>query len=39
MQVHDPEHDDGVILEMEERCQRRFPNAIFAREKTEIDLG
>ena len=35
---HDPEHDDDFITEMEQQCQRRFPDAVFAREKMEIDL-
>jgi len=35
---HDPEHNDSFILNMEKECQRRFPDAFFAREGTVIEI-
>jgi ribonuclease BN (tRNA processing enzyme) len=35
---HDPEHYDDFILNMEKQCQKRFPNAFFAREGSNIEF-
>jgi phosphoribosyl 1,2-cyclic phosphodiesterase len=35
---HDPNHDDAFLREVEKKCQARFPNAVLAREKMEINL-
>ena len=35
---HDPEHNDAFILNMEKECQKRFPDAFFAREGMEIEI-
>jgi phosphoribosyl 1,2-cyclic phosphodiesterase len=35
---HDPDHTDEFLLRVEEECQRRYPNAVLAREKMEIDF-
>jgi ribonuclease BN (tRNA processing enzyme) len=35
---HDPEHDDDFILNMEKQCQKRFPNAFFAREGSNVEF-
>jgi phosphoribosyl 1,2-cyclic phosphodiesterase len=35
---HDPDHTDAFLRRAEEECQRRFPDAVFAREKMEIDF-
>jgi phosphoribosyl 1,2-cyclic phosphodiesterase len=35
---HDPEHNDAFILNMEKECQKRFPEAFFAREEMEIEI-
>ncbi len=35
---HDPNHDDNFLLNLEKVCQKRFQNAFFAREGTEIEL-
>lgn len=35
---HDPEHSDRFLLNEEKKCQKRFPNAFFAREGTTIEL-
>jgi len=35
---HDPDHDDAFLREVEKQCQMRFPKAILAREKMEIEL-
>jgi phosphoribosyl 1,2-cyclic phosphodiesterase len=33
---HDPDHDDEFLLDIEQRCQARFPGAVLAREQMEI---
>ena len=33
---HDPDHDDGFLLDIEQQCQVRFPGAVLAREGMEI---
>ncbi len=35
---HHPEHNDTFLLNMEMECQKRFPDAFFAREDTEINV-
>jgi len=35
---HDPEHNDTFLLNIEGKCQKRFPDAFFAREGTEIEI-
>lgn len=35
---HDPEHNDAFLLNMEKECQKRFPDAFFAREDTEVNV-
>ena len=35
---HDPEHSDTFLLEVEMEVQKKFPEAYFAREGTEIEL-
>ncbi|MGH7456865.1 MAG: MBL fold metallo-hydrolase, partial [bacterium] len=35
---HDPDHDDAFLLQVEKECQKRFPNALLAREKMEIEF-
>jgi ribonuclease BN (tRNA processing enzyme) len=35
---HDPEHTDTFLLKMEEDCQKRFPEAFFAREGAQIRI-
>ncbi len=35
---HDPDHDDVFLRDVEKQCQERFPNAVLAREKMEIEL-
>jgi ribonuclease BN (tRNA processing enzyme) len=35
---HDPEHNDTFLSNMEMECQKRFPDAFFAREGTEINV-
>jgi len=35
---HDPEHNDTFLLDMENECQKLFPNAFLARENNQIDL-
>ena len=34
--VHDPDHDDAFLRDVEKQCQARFPNSVLAREKMEI---
>lgn len=36
---HDPDHDDAVVREKEERCRALMPNTIAAREGSVIDLS
>ena len=33
---HDPDHDDDFLLDVERKCQARFPNTVLAREKMEL---
>ena len=33
---HDPDHDDDFLRQMENSCQQKFSNSIFARERMEI---
>lgn len=33
---HDPDHDDAFLRDVEKKCQARFPNTVFAREKTQV---
>ncbi len=33
---HDPDHDDTFLLNIEEECQKRFPNCSLAREGMEV---
>jgi phosphoribosyl 1,2-cyclic phosphodiesterase len=33
---HDPDHNDDFLLDVEQQCQRRFPNTLLAREKMEL---
>jgi phosphoribosyl 1,2-cyclic phosphodiesterase len=35
---HDPDHDDAFLRGVEEKCRRRFPAAVLARERMEIDF-
>jgi phosphoribosyl 1,2-cyclic phosphodiesterase len=35
---HDPDHNDSFLLEVEKKCQARFPNSVLAREKMEIEI-
>lgn len=35
---HDPEHNDGFLLNMEKECQKRFPASFLAREGAVIKL-
>jgi phosphoribosyl 1,2-cyclic phosphodiesterase len=35
---HDPDHDDEALDRMEEACQKRFPNSVFAKEGMEIKV-
>jgi phosphoribosyl 1,2-cyclic phosphodiesterase len=35
---HDPDHDDDFLLDIERRCQARFPATVLAREKMEIEI-
>jgi phosphoribosyl 1,2-cyclic phosphodiesterase len=33
---HDPEHNDAFLINLEKKCQKRYPSCIFAREGMEI---
>lgn len=33
---HDPEHNDALLRQIEEECQKRYPNCVLAREGMEI---
>jgi len=33
---HDPDHNDAFLLDVEKKCQARFPNTVLAREKMEV---
>jgi ribonuclease BN (tRNA processing enzyme) len=35
---HDPDHDDVFLRAVEKKCRARFPNAVLAREKMEIEI-
>jgi ribonuclease BN (tRNA processing enzyme) len=35
---HDPEHDAESLQRIENLCQKRFPNAVLAREGMEIPI-
>ncbi len=35
---HDPDHEDGILSEVEKKCQTRYFNTMFPREKIEIKL-
>jgi phosphoribosyl 1,2-cyclic phosphodiesterase len=35
---HDPDHNDGYLLEVERKCKERLPNSFFAREGMEIEI-
>ena len=35
---HDPDHDDDFLLDIERRCQARFPATVLAREKMEVEI-
>ena len=35
---HDPDHDDAFLRAVEKKCRARFPNAVLAREKMEIEI-
>lgn len=34
---HDPDHDDAFLRDVEQQCRERFPSAVLAREKMEIE--
>jgi len=35
---HNPDYDDGTLLDMKAQCQKSFPDSFFAREGTGIVL-
>ena len=35
---HDPDHDDEILDDLEKKCQKIFPNSLFAKEGMEVQV-
>ena len=36
MTHHDPDHDDDFLADMEQKCQKEFPNSCLSKEMMEV---